>query len=56
MVERPLIAVVLDYDDQEEAPSVIEYRFIHALTVQLEPERPTHNAPLRSEGIGSRDS
>ena len=53
--ERPLIATLLDYADQQ-APSMVEYRCSHALTVQPEPEEPTYSAHHSGEDIGSRDS
>ena len=54
-LERPLIATLLDYADQQ-APSVIAYSNLHALMVQSAPEGPTYSAPHSGEGVGSRDS
>ena len=54
-LERPLTADLLAYADQQ-APCVIEYRSLHALMVQPEPEGPTHSAPHRSDGVRSMDS
>ena len=55
VLERPLITAVLDFADQQ-PPSVIQYWFLHALTVYPDLEGPTHSAHHRSVGIDSRDS
>ena len=54
-LERPLLPAVLNYADQQTL-SVIEYRSLHALMVQPEPEGPAYSAHHSGEGIGSRDS
>ena len=54
-LERPLLPTVLNYANQQ-APSGIEYRSLHALMVHPGPEGPTHNARNSSEGIGYEDS